>query len=192
MASLPRGAELVESLLQSFPWLVAESAPARLSILNQLLTMGATGDRDYASLTAAGLLIGWKDGHESSIWQAAQGIQQLSLDDIMAVYSSIIRNLIEVGSGTQADALIDLLSKEMQGQDAQQALSQLRSMSTSSAVAPTGHQRSYDTVETPSGQRFDLAFIQDIASKVPSAGQNKKQLAQSCFRSEMLPRSLPE
>lgn len=180
LASLPQGTDVVGPLLQSFPWLVAETAPVRLSILSQLLTTGAGGKGDYASLAASDLLIGWKDGHESGVWQTARGLQQLSLEELSALYGNIIESLTQVGSVAQADALIAVLTKELQGQEAQQTLSQLRGKALSSTQPHDKPQEGSNTARSAPRQRFDLTSIQSIASKVSSAHQTenaRRQLA---------------
>lgn len=165
LASLPNGASVVAPLLRSFPWLVDESASVRLVILKQLLA-GAQGRDQFAQLAEYGLLIGWKDGHEASIWSNPK--QELSLEDLVQFYNGIIKGLRDSGTVEQAEALLDVLSTLSNGDDAQTLSTQLQpSKPTSSPPSTTTtHQL------TP---RFDLPTIQSLATHLSThSDQNSK------------------
>ncbi|SPO23049.1 uncharacterized protein UTRI_01727 [Ustilago trichophora] len=162
LASLPQAAMLVEPLLKAYPWLVQESADVRLAIVAQMMTAGAGGREEHAALAAAGLLIGWKDGKEVSIWQSAQGVQQLTLQQLVGFYSGLLESLRQTKSDAAASALLEVLSEEWQGSDAQTALTQLK---TTISFSPGAQQQLQPTF--PANQsRFDLSSIQALRNQI--------------------------
>lgn len=178
LASLAQGADIVSPLLKSYSWLVDESAHVRLALVAQLLTAGTGYMQTYRLLAASGLLLAWKDGHESSIWQSAHPAHQLTLGDLVEFYSDILQGLRQIGSTAQANALVSVLANEMHGQDAQQAIAQL----DHTASAGTRPDQSYADPDIFSAimQRFHLSSIHDMAIKVSAVSTDsaaRKQLA---------------
>ncbi|CBQ71788.1 conserved hypothetical protein [Sporisorium reilianum SRZ2] len=152
LASLPQAATVMGPLLRTLPWLVDESAPARLSILKQLLTAGSGGRETYAQLAQFGLLIGRTSGHEAGIW--AKGGQEVELQELVRFYSGVVEELRGSGGVEKADALLDALRTVWRGDEA--AYEQLRS----SALAPRS------TAAQKGTTRFDLRAIQSIAAQL--------------------------
>ncbi len=117
LASLPQGsASLIGPVLQSFEWLRRESAPVRLAVVGQLLT-GAGGSRDgYASLAASGTA-GWLEGRQGverlGQLRGGQVVDARGVGRVLQGHSGDGEG-DEVGSGSRG--LLDVLSKELQGQ----------------------------------------------------------------------------
>ena len=184
LASLPQGANLVGPLLGSYSWLVVESAPVRLPIVAQLLNVASDKQEEYASLAASGLLIGWKDGREASVWQSAQNAQSLSLDQLTDFYRGIVESLQQTKpDGAEAKALLEVLAKEWHGEEAQRALHQLRS------TTPSDTGDTEQTNSTGAQQRFDLNSAKTLASQVSAAGSSheaRRELAKQLLSGQNL------
>lgn len=160
LASLPQSSDLFPPLLSRHSTLITESAPARLSILANLIRSSASNLRN---LVPPGLLISWRDGRESSIWTDS-ATPLLDLEMLISFYTEQVASLSDIGCDEEALSLCNVLRSELLGSDGQAAFERIESSITMHAEQKE---------DTESTRMMDVDGVKVLALSAPSLAQSE-------------------